>query len=111
MKYKNKDIIKCLVVSLEHYGFYVKTEYGDKGLVHISEISNKYISDINQYVKKGDAIYCKILENNEDVLLLSIKNINYKCYTKFNFKSNVLDFEPLKKMLPIWIEDKIGEYK
>lgn len=111
-KHRNNDIIKCMVVAIESYGFFVTTEYGFSGLVHISEISNGYVKDINNFVTIGDTIYCQIIEVIEEdhQVKLSIKNINYKSVNSKDNKYNS-GFLSLKKMLPYWIEKKLKEYE
>lgn len=113
INYKNKDIIKCMVTAIESYGFFVNTEFGISGLVHISEIAPGYIKDINAFVKLGDVIYCKIISINEEdkQLSLSIKNINYKANKKNKLNSEELGYSLLKKMLPKWIKEKENDYK
>ena len=111
--YKVNDIVKCMVTSIEGYGFFVTTDSGYSGLVHISEISEGYVKDIENYVKLGDTVSCKILEidSNSHQLKLSIKNINYKKLTRSNLDESHNEFLSLQKMLPKWIEEKLKEYK
>lgn len=112
INYKVKDIVKCMVTAIEGYGFFVNTELGVSGLVHISEISKGYIKDINAFVKVGDTIYCQILDINKEngQLTLSIKNINYKSNKNKNLVTDNYGFLPLKNALPKWIKEKESEY-
>lgn len=113
MNYKKKDVVKCMVTAIESYGFFVNTELGYSGLVHISEMSNGYVSDITKFVSIGNVIYCTIIDIDEDLgqLKLSIKNINYKSRKKDTLVSDPNGFLPLKNMLDIWILEKEKEYK
>ncbi len=110
--YKEGDIIKCMVTAIENYGFFVSTEFWYSGLVHISEITEGYVKDINNYVKLGDVIYCQIIEIDENNahLKLSIKNINYKSIKNEKIDNNI-EFKSLKEALPNWINDKLKEIK
>lgn len=111
-KHKEKDIIKCMVVAIESYGFFVNTEYGYSGLVHISEMSNNYVKDIKNYVNIGDTIYCQIIEVDDinKQVKLSIKNINYKNTVNNRIGKINPGFSILQQMLPIWIKEKEEEY-
>ena len=110
--YKKEDIVKGVVTGIEGYGIFVKLEDGTSGLIHISEVSDFFVKNINDYVKINEEIFCRVLDVNNDTnqLRLSIKNINYK---KDNgpVKETRLGFYPLKEKLPEWIETKMKEYK
>lgn len=112
--YKVGSIIKGQVTGIEKYGIFINIDPWYDGLIHISEISQGFVKDINDYVKIGDTIYCQILEVDEEnlQLKLSIKNINYKALNKFNnIKESKRGFMLLKDNLPIWIEKKLQEYQ
>lgn len=108
-EYKEGAIIKCQVTGIEKYGIFVNVDSWYSGLIHISEVSNGFVKDINDYVTIGETIYCQIIEVDENnlQLKLSIKNINYKINGKNKkIKESRLGFLPLKNALPIWIEEK-----
>ena len=112
--YKVGDIIKCIVSGITKYGIFVRADFSYSGLIHISEISNEFVDDINKFVKMGDTIYAQILDIDEATmhLCLSIKNINYKDDSTYQaIKETRLGFLPLKEKLPEWINDKLTEYK
>ncbi|MFR5857230.1 MAG: S1 RNA-binding domain-containing protein [Bacilli bacterium] len=112
-KIKNGDIIKCTVTGITDYGIFIKSENDYTGLCHISEISNDYVKDINDFVHINEIIYCQVIDVDYKTkqLRLSIKNIYYK--TEDDGKRIVetrKGFLPLKEKLPIWIDEKIKEY-
>ena len=112
--YKVGSIIKCQVTGIEDYGIFVNVDSDYSGLIHISEVSNSFVKDINDFVKTGETIYCQILEVDENnlQLKLSIKNINYKStVSEKQIKESRLGFLPLKETLPKWIEDSLKMYK
>lgn len=62
------------VTGITKFGAFVMLPGGTSGLVHISEIANAYVSDVNDYLKVGDAVKVKILSVNEaGKINLSIK--------------------------------------
>ncbi len=107
------DIVLVKVTGITDYGFFIeKDDY--TGLCHISEVSNKFVDDINNFVSVGDDIYVLILEKDEvkKHLRVSIKDIYYINYEDNNrIKETRKGFLPLKEMLPIWIQEKIKEFE
>ena len=113
MKNKINDIILVKVTNIVSYGIFIKTEENKSGLIHISEISNKFIRDINDYISLNEEIYAKIIDYNQekDFLKLSIKNMNYKKEQKeYGIQETISGFRPLAENLPTWIDEKIEEH-
>lgn len=113
-KYKKGEIIKGCVTGIEKYGVFVNLDEYYNGLIHISEISNGFVSNINNFLNIGDTIYVKVLEVDEDnfQVKLSIKDIDYKDNKhRGRIKESRSGFEPLEKNLPKWIKNKINEIK
>ena len=68
------EILQGKVTGIMSFGAFVSMDNGVSGLVHISEISNNFISDINQIIKVGDIVKVKVLSIDEKgKLSLSIK--------------------------------------
>ena len=63
---KVDDIVKGEVTGIESYGIFVKLEDDYSGLVHISEMSDRFVKDVNSYVKIGEEIHVEIKQINED---------------------------------------------
>lgn len=53
------------VTGITKFGAFVLLPGGKSGLVHISEIANAYVNDVNDYLKVGDTVKVKILSVNE----------------------------------------------
>ena len=108
---KTGSIVKGQVTGIEKYGAFVSVDNDYTGLIHISEVSNDFVSDIHNFLEIGEIIYCQILEvdNNHKQLKLSIKNINYKTKSNSKMKESRLGFLPLKNNLEKWINDKLSE--
>ena len=110
MKYENGKIIKGCVTGIESYGVFVNFDEYYSGLIHISEISNNFVRNVNDYVDIGETIKVKILGVDHDnfQLKLSIKDIDYR--TKFKKKTKIEEtgtgFYILKENLNKWIEEK-----
>ncbi len=110
--YKVNDIIKGQVTGITKYGIFINVDESYDGLIHISEISNDFVRNVNDYVEVGETIYCQIIEVDEENLhlKLSIKNINYKVNGKIKgIVESKNGFKPLEDNLNIWINEKLTE--
>lgn len=106
------QIIECEITGITKYGIFVRLDDDYTGLIHISEISNGFVSNINDLYSIGSIIRVKVLEIDEDKLhmTLSIKRINP--YVKKKNKKIPEDgsgFLALKEKMPEWINAKIME--
>ena len=74
MQFTAGEIIKGKVTGLTNFGIFVDLGDGKSGLVHISEVANSYVENINEILKIGDEVTAKILNISEDgKISLSIK--------------------------------------
>ena len=101
---KKGNIVKATVTGIEKYGIFVKVGKDYDGLIHISEISDKYVGNINKYAKTGDIIKAEVLDvyDNKKQLSLSIKNIRKRCD---DLEEKGKGFEKLKESIDTWIDD------
>lgn len=78
--YNKNDVVLGLVTGIENYGIFVSLDEYYTGLIHISEISDEYVRNINNYVNIGETIKVRILEVDDEScqLKLSIKNLDYR---------------------------------
>lgn len=106
-EYKVGDVVKGKVTGIEKYGFFVLTEAGYNGLIHISEISDNFVKNVYDYVAVDDEIYSKVIDVDDEnkKIKLSIKNFDYRKDGSSNVDLN--GFGPLREKLPMWI----SEYK
>lgn len=116
MKYEKNKVVFGTVSGITEYGAFVKFDEYYSGLIHISEISDKFVSDINNFVKIGDIINVMILDvdHKNYHLKLSIKNIDYK---KGNgiYNKKIIEtpnkFNTLRKKLDFWIKQYLKNKK
>lgn len=88
------EIVDGTVKSVMKFGAFVELENGSTGLVHISEVSNSFVKDINDYVKTGDSVKAKVLEIEDDKISLSMKQTEPpKPKEKIEVKYEDLSFE------------------
>lgn len=111
--YQTNDIIKVKITDTKPYAAFVVAEDGRKGLLHISEISDNFIRDIEKFVSRGDEVNVKILEIDEKdgFLRVSFKQVpdDKKLTTHHNGRRlpeiDEDDFKPLSEHLDDWIKD------
>lgn len=73
------NIVEGEVINVTSFGAFIRISSGEEGLVHISEVANKFVTDINEFVSPGDKVQVKILNRNEkNKLELSIKQAKEK---------------------------------
>ena len=79
-KYKNGEIVFGCVTGIEKYGIFVNLDEYYSGLIHISEVSSAFVRNIHDYVKVGETIKVKVLEEDEKShqVKLSIKDFDYR---------------------------------
>jgi len=69
------EILEGKVTGITGFGAFVEIGEGVTGMVHISEVSNKYITDIKEILKLNDTVKVKVLNISEDnKISLIIKN-------------------------------------
>lgn len=55
-------VYKGTVVTIKEYGAFVDIVPGLAGLVHVSEIADERVNDVNEYLTEGDTVDVKVLE-------------------------------------------------
>ncbi len=100
------DVVTGTVTGLQDYGVFVKVGDYD-GLIHISELSDKFVREVRDYLTVGDIIDLKVLEVDEQCkkLKLSYKAIKDR---RINRKY-MIGFKSIEKKLPKWVESKLKE--
>ena len=74
MVFEAGQIVDGKVTGITNFGVFIDLGEGKSGLVHISEVSHSYVTDINEVLKVGDEVKAKILTIGDDgKISLSIK--------------------------------------
>ena len=62
------------VKGITKFGAFVELDKDTTGMVHISEVANTFVNDINEHLKEGETVKVKVLSVGEDKKIsLSIK--------------------------------------
>lgn len=81
-------IIECRVVDIVNFGAFVKIKGNSTGLIHISQISEKFVRDINDFISVGDDIIAKVISvDNRGRVQLSLKGVSEEERNKFLWKN------------------------
>jgi S1 RNA binding domain protein len=74
MEFTPGTILEGTVRSIAAFGAFINLPEGKTGLVHISEVSSSYVTDIRQHLTEGQAVKVKLLNTDDrGRLSLSIK--------------------------------------
>ena len=106
------NIVKGQITGVTPYGVFVSLEDDYSGLVHISEVSDKFVKDLPMLFNIGDIINVKILEIDEDKreVKLSIKKIDYKVEESLSrIPETGSGFGLLENNLGKWTASKLKE--
>lgn len=103
------SVVDGQITGITRYGIFVSLEDNYVGLIHISEVSNNFISDLEKKYNIGDIIKVKVLSIDEDKLQvkLSIKKIKPLLKNKNVIEEKGEGFKPLQDNLTIWIEETL----
>ena len=77
-KIKRGDIIDVKITGIQPYGAFASLPDNSTGLIHISEISDKFVKSIDSFVKVGEFIKVKVIDFDEETnhARLSLKAID-----------------------------------
>lgn len=60
------DIVEVEITRITDYGAFVKFGDGKKGLIHISQVADSYVKNVNDHLKVGDKVKAKITAVSPD---------------------------------------------
>lgn len=61
MSLEQGSIVEGIVTGITNFGAFVELPGGQTGLVHISEVAEVYVKDINEFLKVNDKVKVKII--------------------------------------------------
>lgn len=120
MKYNIGDEVEGIITGIKPYGAFVCIDSKNQGLIHISEITNDFVADINDYVKVNEKIKVRILSIDTKTFqmrlslksLQSRKNRRFQHFTKKKTLPPMnIGFKTIEEKLPIWIDEALERIK
>ncbi len=89
MSVEISKIYEGKVKGITKFGAFVEVEDGTSGLVHISEVSNSFVNDINDILKVGDVVKVKVIKVGDDgKISMSIKQAEPRVKSKYGKSSD-----------------------
>ncbi len=112
-KFLKDEIVEGCVTGIEKYGIFVTLDEYYSGLIHISEISDGFVRDINKVANIGETIKVRVIDTDDDTfhVRLSIKNLDYRSKRRVTKEIQETEhgFSTLKNNLETWIQFKQNE--
>ncbi|RDW15315.1 RNA-binding protein S1 [Oceanobacillus arenosus] len=100
------------VTGITNFGAFVELELGKTGLVHISEVADSYVKDINEYLKVGEEVTVKVINVEKDGKIgLSIKKAKDRPVRQKNPKERAENFESKMNQFLKDSEDRLASLK
>lgn len=92
--YEVGQVVNGKVVQIKEYGAFVELEPGLDGLVHISEVANKRVSDIAEELEVGQAVEAKILDIDTERKRISLSLKQAMQDTEEDFTEEAEEYYP-----------------
>ncbi len=94
------SILEGKVTVITKFGAFVDLGNGQTGLIHISEVADAYVKDVNDYLKENDLVKVKVVTIGQDGKVgLSIKQaiekpaVRQSASASFNYHAKEEGFE------------------
>jgi len=99
------SILEGVVTGITKFGAFVELPGGVTGLVHISEVADAYVKDVNEYLKESDRVSVKVINiDAQGKIGLSIKQ------AKADYQQNQTKSKRPNKASQISFEEKLAKF-
>ncbi|KAB3531888.1 RNA-binding protein S1 [Alkaliphilus pronyensis] len=103
------NVVEGTVSGITNFGAFIDLGEEKTGLVHISEVANDYVKNINEYLKTGQKVKVKVLAIEKDgKISLSIKQATPP--KKKVIKPAELDWNRPEETSSMSFEDKLSRF-
>ncbi|MGY0694537.1 S1 domain-containing RNA-binding protein [Virgibacillus sp. FSP13] len=100
------------VTGITNFGAFVELGEGKTGLVHISEVADNYVKDINEHLSVGDEVKVKVINVEKDGKIgLSIKKAKDRPQRQRNTRERTESFESKMNRFLKDSEDRLASLK
>ena len=70
------SVVEGKVTRITNFGAFVELEGGKSGLVHISEVADRYVEDISEFLEEGQTVQAKVVNIDANgKIALSLKKM------------------------------------
>lgn len=119
--YRIGQIVKGEVTGVQPYGVFVKLDANHQGLIHISEIKNTFVPEIDHLFNVGSSLTVKIIDIDEYThrLSLSLRALHPVRVPKRPPRvrpprhplEDKIGFETLKSAMPAFVKEALQDIK
>ncbi len=100
------------VTGITNFGAFVELEAGKTGLIHISEVADSYVKDINEHLSVGEEVEVKVINVEKDGKIgLSIKKAKDKPVRQKRPRDRTENFENKMNQFLKDSEDRLASLK
>ncbi len=100
---------KGKVIGITHYGAFVKLEDGTNGLIHISQVSDSYVSEVGDFLSVGQDVQPRILSVDEKGRVsLTLKTNKESQPMLFKLPRTPEDFEGMLEQFKTVSDEKLN---
>ncbi len=90
MEHEIGAIVEGTVVDVVKFGAFVKIRGGKTGLIHISQISDKFVREVSEHVSVGTNVVAKIISvDDKGRIQLSLKSITPEELERFRSETGI----------------------
>lgn len=117
MLYQIGDVVEALITGIQPYGAFVLLPDYTQGLLHISEISDGYVNNIESFVNLNKRIRLKIIDYDPQThqARVSLKAIasrrKKESYYYGSLPPMKIGFNSVKNEMQKWLEKAKEKYK
>ena len=87
------QILEGTVTGITKFGAFIELTTGETGLVHISEVADTYVKDVNDFLKEKDTVKVKVINVDKNGKIgLSIRQAKEKPKPTINFEDRLARF-------------------
>lgn len=113
------DAVEAEVVRITDFGAFVKLADGKKGLIHISQISDSYVKNVNDHLRIGDKVKARVVTISPDGKIdLSLKSQrgpearqeDKRRHTEESCRDNPVQFRRAKTFKTSTFEEKLKQF-
>lgn len=103
--------IEGKVTGITQFGAFIELPTGETGLVHISEIADSYVKDVNQFLKVDDMVSVKVINIEKNGKIgLSLKSDQEKDNKSVVVKQKTKTIKPVRREASQSFDDKLNKF-
>ncbi len=73
------QVVEGKITSITSFGAFVALPDSKSGMIHISEVSDTFVKDINEHLKVGQSVFCRVCSvDDKGRIALSLKRVERK---------------------------------